>query len=178
MGTATMIRHPRDLRAIPNNAILQQLGWMANTLQGLGAAAGAASRDVPRDARAPAAASAARSISPRTRWRIPTSTCCARWSARSIPAPGSTAPPTPAGPGRREALVAVAQALERLDLWAAVQSMFRRVQADHLALRAAWPDAPRMAAREMLLHALRLALIHRIWLLATAHSGFLAAPRR
>ncbi len=33
------IRHPRELRAIPNNAILQQLGWCANTLQGLGQAA-------------------------------------------------------------------------------------------------------------------------------------------
>ena len=72
----------------------------------------------------------------------------------------------------------MARALERLDIWAAAQSMFRRVQADHLALRAVWPDAPRMATREVLLHALRLALIHRIWLLATRDPGFLAAPRR
>ena len=34
-----VLRHPRELRAIPNNAILQQLGWCANTLHGLGAAA-------------------------------------------------------------------------------------------------------------------------------------------
>jgi phosphoenolpyruvate carboxylase len=80
-----------------------------------------------------------------------------------------------ARPGRREALVSVAQALERLDLWAVVQSMFRRVQADHLALRAAWPDAPVMAARELLLHALRLAVIHRTWLLATRIPEF--SPR-
>ena len=39
MASAARIRHPRELRAIPNNAILQQLGWCANTLQGLGAAA-------------------------------------------------------------------------------------------------------------------------------------------
>ena len=39
MAGAARIRHPRELRAIPNNAILQQLGWCANTLQGLGAAA-------------------------------------------------------------------------------------------------------------------------------------------
>ena len=38
MGGPATIRHPRELRAIPNNAILQQLGWCANTLQGLGAA--------------------------------------------------------------------------------------------------------------------------------------------
>ena len=75
----------------------------------------------------------------------------------------------------REALVAVARALERLDIWAAAQSMFRRVQADHLALREIWPDAPRMATREVLLHALRLALIHRIWLLATEIADF--SPR-
>jgi len=39
MVGAARIRHPRELRAIPNNAILQQLGWCANTLQGIGAAA-------------------------------------------------------------------------------------------------------------------------------------------
>ena len=37
-GPAT-IRHPRELRAILNNAILQQLGWCANTMHGIGAAA-------------------------------------------------------------------------------------------------------------------------------------------
>ena len=61
-------------------------------------------------------------------------------------------------PGRREALVSVARALEKLDIWAAAQSMFRRISADHLALRVAWPEAPHMATREILLHALRLAL--------------------
>ena len=39
MGSAARITHPSQLRAIPNNAILQQLGWCANTLQGIGAAA-------------------------------------------------------------------------------------------------------------------------------------------
>ena len=75
----------------------------------------------------------------------------------------------------REALIGVARALERLGIWAAAQSMFRRVHADHLALREIWPDAPRMATREVLLHALRLALIHRIWLLAAELPDF--SPR-
>ena len=75
----------------------------------------------------------------------------------------------------REALVGVARSLERLNIWAPAQSMFRRVHADHLALREAWPDAPRMATREVLLHALRLALIHRIWLLSTGIADF--SPR-
>ena len=71
--------------------------------------------------------------------------------------------------------MAVAAALERLDLSAAVRRMFRRLQADHLALRAAWPELPRMPDRLVLLHALRLALIHRIWLLAVALPEF--SPR-
>ena len=78
-------------------------------------------------------------------------------------------------PGRRQALVAVARALERLDLWAEAQAMFRRIQADHVSLRAVWPQAPRVGDRELLLHALRLALIHRIWLLASAIPDF--SPR-
>ena len=53
--------------------------------------------------------------------------------------------------------------------------MFRRVQADQLALQAAWPERPRMAAREVVLHALRLAIIQRIWLLAAEIPDF--SPR-
>jgi len=39
LGGPAMIAHPHELRAIPNNAILHQLGWLANTLHGLGRAA-------------------------------------------------------------------------------------------------------------------------------------------
>jgi len=174
MGTATMIRHPRDLRAIPNNAILQQLGWMANTLQGLGVAA----------ARHPEAFPELRRSSRRFHRALDLAAHALAHSDLDVlrAVVGTLDPGTwldraahTLRPGRREALVAVAQALERLELWAVVQSMFRRVQADHLALRAAWPDAPVMGAREMLLHALRLALIHRIWLLATRIPEF--SPR-
>ena len=49
------------------------------------------------------------------------------------------------------------------------------MQADHLALRVAWPGVPRMAPREVLLHAVRLMLINRIWLLATRIPDF--SPR-
>ena len=78
MAGAARIRHPRELRAIPNNAILQQLGWCANTLQGLGAAAARHPETFAELRREQPRASAARWISPRTRWRIRTSTCCAR----------------------------------------------------------------------------------------------------
>ena len=174
MGTATLIRHPRDLRAIPNNAILQQLGWMANTLQGLGAAA----------ARHPEVFPEMRRRSRRFGRALELATHALAHSDLDVlrAVVGTLDPGTwldraahTTRPGRREALVAVARALERLDLWAATQSMFRRVQADHLALRGAWPDAPRMGAREMLLHALRLALIHRIWLIGTRIAEF--SPR-
>jgi len=174
MGGPALIRHPRELRAIPNNAILHQLGWLANTLQGLGAAA----------ARHPETFSELRQSSARFR------------NALALPAHGlahsdldvlravvATLDPGiwldraahARIPGRRQALVAVARALERLDLWAPAQAMFRRIQADHVSLRAVWPDAPRVADRELLLHALRLALIHRIWLLASAIPDF--SPR-
>ena len=78
-------------------------------------------------------------------------------------------------PGRRETLLGVAAAVDRLDLDAPTRRLFRRLQADHLGLRAAWPGLPVMPDRLVLLHALRLALIHRIWLLAVAMPDF--SPR-
>jgi phosphoenolpyruvate carboxylase len=174
MGGAVRITHPSQLRAIPNNAILQQLGWCANTLQGLGAAA----------SRHPEKFSELRHASRRFHRALDLAEHALAHSdidvLRAVIGtldPGSwldRAAQTQR-PGRREALVAVARALERLNLWADAQSMFRRIQADHLALRVAWQGAPRMAVREMLLHALRLVLIHRIWLLATQIPDF--SPR-
>jgi phosphoenolpyruvate carboxylase len=174
VASAARIRHPRELRAIPNNAILQQLGWCANTLQGLGAAAArhpeifAEMKDKSRRFhRALDLASHALAHSNMDVLRAVVATLDpGTWLDRAA---------RTQMPGRREALVGVARALERLDIWADAQSMFRRISADHLALRVAWPDAPHMASREILLHALRLALIHRIWLLATEISDF--SPR-
>lgn len=174
MGGAASIRHPRDLRAIPNNAILQQLGWCANTLHGLGAAA----------ARHPETFGNLRQHSRRFHRAMDLAAHgLAHSDIEVLRATIATLDPGTwfdraahtTRPGRREALVVVARALEGLDLWASARSMFRRVQADHLALRAAWADAPSMATREILLHALRLALIHRIWLLAAEIPEF--SPR-
>jgi hypothetical protein len=78
-------------------------------------------------------------------------------------------------PGRARGLAEVARALEQLNMWAPAQAMFRRIQADHVRLREAWPAAPKMATSEMLLHALRIAIIGRIWLLSTAIPEF--SPR-
>jgi len=174
LGGPARITHPSQLRAIPNNAILHQLGYLANTLHGLGAAA-AANPDAfaelraksPRFARAVAMAAHAAAASDLGVLRAAVDTLDpGPWLDRA----GATS-----RPGRREELMAVAEALERLDLSAPVRRMLRRLQADHLALRAAWPELPRMPDRLVLLHALRLALIHRIWLLAVRVPEF--SPR-
>ena len=171
MGKASTIRHPSQLRAIPNNAILQQLGWCANTLQGLGAAA----------ARHPETFPDMRARSRRFRRALDLAAhALAHSDIDVLRAVISTLDPGTwldraahtTRPGRREALVSIARALERLGVWAPAQSLFRRIQADHLALRVAWPDAGRMQTREVLLHAIRLALIHRIWLLGTEIPDF------
>ena len=170
----TTIRHPRELRAIPNNAILQQLGWCANTLQGLGMAA---QRNSEQFAAMQAGSRRFRRALDLPRHALAHSDIDVLRAVISTLDPGSwldRAAHT-VRPGRREALVAVARALERLGLGAPVQAMFRRIQADHLALRAAWPGAPTMAPREVLLHALRLAAIQHIWLIATTIPDF--SPR-
>ena len=165
-GGGARIKHPRELRAIPNNAILQQLGWCANTLQGLGLAA----------ARHPETFEEFLLKSPRFRRALDFASHALAHSDRDVlraivltldPGVWLDRAAHEGNPGRRDALVLLAKGLERLDLWASTQSMFRRIQADHLALRVAWPDAPRMQLKELLLHAIRLAVIERIWLLST-----------
>ena len=174
MGGPVTIKHPRELRAIPNNAILQQLGWMANSVHGLGAGA----------ARNPPVFAEMMEASPRFRMALSLAGHALAHSdldvLRAIVAsfdPGTWLDRAAHArlQGRREQLVSVAHALERLGLGAQVQAMFRRIQADHVALKAAWPTAPTMRTRALLLHALRLALIHRIWLLETAIPDF--SPR-
>jgi phosphoenolpyruvate carboxylase len=173
-GAPSIIRHPRELRAIPNNAILQQLGWCANTLQGLGTAA----------ARMPEAFTELRESSPRFRRAMDFAEHALRHSdldvlraVISLIDPGSWLDRAAHAhrPGRARALADIARSLEDLDLWAPAQAMFRRIQADHVQLRQAWPGAPGMATPEILLHALRIALIGRIWVLATGIPEF--SPR-
>jgi phosphoenolpyruvate carboxylase len=172
-GPAT-IRHPRELRAIPNNAILQQLGWCANTLQGVGTAA----------ARSPEQFTDMLEQSPRFRRAMDFAQHALKHSdldvLRAVIAmldPGSWLDRAAHArrPRRARALAEVARSLEQLDLWAPAQAMFRHIQADHVRLREAWPAAPGMATDEMLLHALKIALIGRIWLLSTAIPEF--SPR-
>ena len=174
LGGPAVIRHPRELRAIPNNAILQQLGWCANTLQGVGTAA----------SRMPEQFIEMRESSPRFRRAIDFAEHALKHSdldvlraVISLIDPGSWLDRAAHAhrPGRARALADIACALESLDLWAPAQAMFRRIQADHVRLQEAWPGAPGMDTAELLLHALRIALIGRIWLLATGVPEF--SPR-
>jgi phosphoenolpyruvate carboxylase len=173
-GGPALIRHPRELRAIPNNAILQQLGWFANVLHGLGAAC----------ARQPELFAELRESSPRFRRALDLARFAASHSdldvlraGVSLLDPGSWLDRAAHArlPGRAHALATVGRALTRLDVWAAMGATVRRVQADHVALREAWPDLPAMSDRAVLLHALRIAVIQRIWLLGTEIPEF--SPR-
>ena len=173
-GGPAMIRHPRELRAIPNNAILQQLGWCANTLQGLGAAAAR-----HREEFAPLL-----ETSPRFRRALDFAAHALAHSDLDVlravvglvdPGAWLDRVPHASYPGRAAALMSVARALDRLALWQPVTAMSRRIQLDYLALVDTWPDAPRMATSSVLLHALRVAAIQRIWLLGTEIPEF--SPR-
>ena len=173
LGGPAMISHPRELRAIPNNAILHQLGWLANTLHGLGQAVARAPETFaemrarsPRFGRAMAMAAAARAAGDLDILRGYVATLDpGTWLDR---AQRSTRP------GRREQLAAVAAALESLGLAAPVRRLFRRLQADGLALDAGWP-CEGASDRLVAMHALRIAAIHRIWLLAARIPDF--SPR-
>ena len=68
--------------------------------------------------------------------------------------------------GVRKELIGVSAAIEGLGFSSDAYAMLRKIQTDHLALRSVWPDAPRMAVEEQLLHAIRLAIVQRIWRLA------------
>ncbi len=173
-GGPTVIRHPRELRAIPNNAILQQLGWCANVMHGLGEAA----------ARDPELFAELRQASPRFRRALELVEHAARHSdldvlraTVSVLDPGSWLDRAAHArlPGRAVQLAEVAEALVGLGLWVPMQGTMRQAQADQVRLRRAWPELPHMTDRETLLHALRLAIIGRLWLLAVQVPDF--SPR-
>jgi phosphoenolpyruvate carboxylase len=165
-GGPAVIRHPRELRAIPNNAVLQQLGFLANLVHGLG---GGASREPegfaellrksPRFAGAMAFARAGLSLSDPDVLRGYVATLDpGMWLDRAAKARSAANATT---------LAAVATALEELGVGDPVRRTFRHLLADDTALRGAWPadgEEPRMSDRLFAVHAVRLLLIHRIWM--------------
>ena len=174
MGGPARISHPRELRAIPNNAILQQLGWCANTLQGLGAAL----------SRHPQAFSELLGRSPRFRRAIDFAAHGLRHSDFDVlhavivtldPGSWLTRAEHAGDDEQRGGFVQLSVALETIGIAAPCYTTLRRIQVDHLLLRSVWRDAPSMAAPEVVLHAVRLALIQRLWMLATKIPEF--SPR-
>ncbi|MBS1066996.1 phosphoenolpyruvate carboxylase [Gluconobacter cerinus] len=165
-ATVTRITHPSQLRAIPNNAILQQLGWWANVLHGLGSAAqrhpetfeqfvtsSPRFREAMDFARQALAHSDLEVLRATIRQLDP-----GTWLDRASKAQDEE---------ERQNFLTISHGLEVLRFWTSAPAMFRRIQTDHIALRAAWPDAPHMEPREKLLHAIRFALIDRLWVLST-----------
>jgi phosphoenolpyruvate carboxylase len=171
------ITHPSQLRAIPNNAVLQQMGFLANVVGGLGRASAidletfaALRQSSPRFGRAIAGAAHAASLSdPDVLAAYVASLDPAFWldrSARSAAA-GDTV--------MSEELGLVSQRLEPMGLHDRLMKVHRVFFRDFLLLRSALDrDATASAAavsseaRESLLvlHAIRLALLHRLWRLA------------
>ncbi|GBR70733.1 phosphoenolpyruvate carboxylase [Gluconobacter kanchanaburiensis NBRC 103587] len=165
-ATVTRITHPGQLRAIPNNAILQQLGWWANVLHGLG---NAAQRHPETFEQFATESSRFREAMDFARQALAHSDLdVLRTTIRQLD-PGTWLDrAAKAGTDEeRQSLLSISHGLELLRFWVSGPAMFRRIQADHISLRAAWPDAPRMDAREKLLHAIRFALIDRLWELST-----------
>ncbi|HEV7438144.1 MAG TPA: phosphoenolpyruvate carboxylase [Methylobacterium sp.] len=170
-GGPAMITHPRQMRAIPNNAILHQLGYLANSLHGMGRAAGRAPdlfRDMRRDSvrfsRAFRLVQHAAAVSDLDVLRAYIDTLDpAVWLERARRTQKD---------GRRDELVVIAEALERLNLAPSLRRLFGRLTTDWLNLQQAAPDLRTMSVRLTLLHAIRLALIHRIWFLAVHIPGF------
>lgn len=165
-ATVTRITHPSQLRAIPNNAILQQLGWWADVLHGLGNAAQRHPEtfehfvsDSPRfrqamDFARQALAHSDLDVLRATVRQLDPGT----WLDRASLAKDDDS---------RASHLTISRGLEALDFWVSAPAMFRRIQTDHIALRAAWPDAPHMNPHEKLLHAIRFALMDRLWVLST-----------
>jgi phosphoenolpyruvate carboxylase len=172
----TVIKHPAELRAIPNNAILQQIGFLANTLYGLGRAAAkdpemfevmcARSR---RFGQALSLVSAALELSDLDVMRAYVHVFDpGLWLTHSGRARAAT---------RVKALRELARLTERLNHYDGVARIIRRLQADHLLLleHLRQPQSDRRR-RLILLHGLRIALIMRIAVLSTATPPF--SPQR
>ncbi|QDH12976.1 phosphoenolpyruvate carboxylase [Formicincola oecophyllae] len=165
-ATVTRITHPSQIRAIPNNAILMQLGWWATLLHGLGGAA----------QRHPEIFEKLRRESPRFRQMMDFARQACRHSDIEVLRgtlrrldPGNWLDRAGrAKEGERQrAFLAIAHTLEGLQFWKSLPPMFRSLQRENIALKDIWPEAEGMAGEEKLLHAIRFALLERIWLLST-----------
>ncbi|MGA2410718.1 MAG: phosphoenolpyruvate carboxylase [Candidatus Binataceae bacterium] len=171
-GRPSAIGHPSQLRAIPNNAILQQLGFMANTLYGIG-------RAVAKD---PEMFHAMYQRSARFRRALQMVVAALDRSEIDVlrayvntlnPAMWLNGAGRARRPARVKALRELARITERLDRHDRLARLVRRLQADQLWLLEAIEAAETPQRRRLiLLHGIRVAVIQRICLLATEIPNF------
>ncbi len=168
----TRIEHPSQLRAISNNAILQQLGFMAVSLYGVG-------RAISKD---PEMFDAMRERSARFRRSLQLVTgALDRSDIDVLDAYANTLNPAMwlngAGRSRRPARVRALRELARvtshLDRYDGLARLTRRLQSDLLwLLESVHPAETPGRQRLIILHGIRVAVIQRICLLATEIPNF------
>ena len=171
-GRPSAIAHPSQLRAIPNNAILQQLGFMAVTLYGIG-------RAVSKD---PELFQAMRQRSARFGRSLQmVSAALDRTELDVLRAYVNTVNPAmwlngaarARSPARAKALRELARLTGLLDRHDRLARLVRRLQADQLwLLEAMEPVETPQRRRLILLHGIRVAVIQRICLLAMEIPNF------
>jgi phosphoenolpyruvate carboxylase len=171
-GRPSKIEHPSQLRAIPNNAILQQLGFMAVTLFGVG-------RAVSKD---PEMFHAMREKSPRFRRSLQMVTAALDRTEIDVlrayvntlnPAMWLNGAARSRRPARVRALRELARLTGRLDRYDRLARLTRRLQSDQLwLLEEIEPAETAARQRLILLHGIRVAVVQRIALLATEIPNF------
>jgi phosphoenolpyruvate carboxylase len=185
-GPRPVLEHPSQLRAIPHNSILQQLGILANTIGGVG---GAVAKDPERF-------HALYRESLRFRRLMSMVEHAFKFTDLDVvkayvdlfdPEPWLRQAAVAKGQGSQEELRAVADFLERIDLHDRLARIHRVFHRDHMDLARGLREHRRLTrdageqpiavdpgTRDNLhmLHALRLALIQRLMLLATRVPDF------
>jgi phosphoenolpyruvate carboxylase len=166
------IEHPAQLRAIPNNAVLQQLGFLANTLYGVGRAA----------AKDPEMFAVMRERSPRFRQALELVATALEVSDLDAtrayayifdPALWLTNSGRSRSTTRAKELRELARVSEQIEGHERVARVIRRLQADHLLLlELLQPRDSVRRRRVILLHAMKVAIIQRIALLSTGIPPF------
>jgi phosphoenolpyruvate carboxylase len=161
------IEHPSQLRAISNNAILQQLGFMAVTLHGIG-------RAVAKD---PELFKVMRERSARFGRALQMVVAAMEHTDLDVlrayvntvnPAMWLNGAGRTRRPARTKALRELARVTGRLERHDPLERVVRRLQADQQWLLEAIEPVESVARRRLLLlHGLRVAIIQRICLLAT-----------
>ena len=160
-----VLRDVTELRAIPNNGVLQQLGYLANTLYGVGLAAGRdrddydrLRRDSPRFSRALRLVEAA--------WAFSDLDVVQAYAAIVDPALWLACEAKARG-GERRLFEALSETVEDMGLHGPLERVLRALHAEHLRLKAALPgpEGPGRT-RLLLLHTLRAAALQRIARLA------------